>query len=256
MPSGSLTKNTRCPKYRRATISSSNNSSAGADKELVATARRKARVGSFAAGRGGIAAPTPAASLEIPCKPSMLPLAGAASSRGTERSTRGELMPRRVGDGQVQTGNRYADAKAEHDELKGFQFRSKSMRSGTGRPQSWRRRQSGRRGGAPRCRAGGKGLDRRHGPAALAKRFEDDAFETVVIFRQDEVAEPLPDFGDDRRQLRLDIARVGAADRHLCLDLRVMRPKAELGAAVRHQRLDPGQHLVDMAFAKPVGMKA
>src|SRR5438105_632345 len=49
---------------------------------------------------------------------------------------------------------------------------------------------------------------------------------------------------------------LGAAHRHLGFDLRIMRAKAELGAAVRHQRFDALQQRIDMRLAEPIGMKA
>ena len=93
-------------------------------------------------------------------------------------------------------------------------------------------------------------------PPLSRSAFRIDAFERVVVLGQDEIAEPLADLGDDRRELPLDIGLVGAAHGQLGLDLRVMRAEAELGAAVRHQLLDPLQQLIDMRLAEPVGMKA
>ena len=93
-------------------------------------------------------------------------------------------------------------------------------------------------------------------PPLLAQRLQDHAFERVVVLGQDEIAEPLAHLGDDRRELALDVGLVGAAHGQLGLDLRVMGAEAELDAAVRHQFLDPGQQLVDMRLAEPIGMKA
>ena len=58
-----------------------------------------------------------------------------------------------------------------------------------------------------------------------------------------------------RRQLALDVVLVGAAHGQLGLDLRVVGAEAELDAAVGHQVLDPGEQLVDMQFAEPIGME-
>src|SRR5262249_15500224 len=109
---------------------------------------------------------------------------------------------------------------------------------------------------ARRDLAAGEHFDDGERAALAAQRVEDDAFERVVVLGEDKIAEPLADLGNDRNQLCFDVDRVGAAHRQLGLDLRVMRAKAELRAAVGHQRLDPLQQLVDVAFAKPVRMKA
>ena len=60
----------------------------------------------------------------------------------------------------------------------------------------------------------------------------------------------------DRRELLLDLVHIGAAHGQLGLDLRVVGAKAELDAAVGDEVFDPGQQLIDVRLAEPVGMKA
>src|SRR5581483_564513 len=112
------------------------------------------------------------------------------------------------------------------------------------------------RGDARRELTAGKRFDDCERTLGLLQRLEDDAFERVVVLGEDEIAEPLSDLGDDGCQLALDIAFVGAAHGQLCLDLRVMRPETELGAAVRHQRLYAFEQRIDVALAKTVRVEA
>src|SRR6516225_1908215 len=86
--------------------------------------------------------------------------------------------------------------------------------------------------------------------------LQDHAFKRVVVLGQDEMAEALPDLGDNRRELRLDVGVIGAAHGHLGLELRVMGAESELGTAVWYQRLEAFEQRIDMAFAEAIAMKA
>ena len=97
----------------------------------------------------------------------------------------------------------------------------------------------GRGASAPRSGRSVKVSTMASEPCRSRELLEDHAFERVVVLGQDEVAEPLAHLGHDRRELRADVVLVGAAHGQLGLDLRVMGAEAELGAAVRHQILDP-----------------
>src|SRR6516165_4420106 len=103
---------------------------------------------------------------------------------------------------------------------------------------------------------GGEGLD--HGQRALAgsQCSEHDSLEGLVVLTEDKVAEPPAHLRLDWCELLLDLVHTGAAHGQLGLDLWVVGAKAELDAAVGNQVLDPGQELVDMRLAEPVGMKA
>ena len=104
--------------------------------------------------------------------------------------------------------------------------------------------------------AGGEGLDHRQRTLAGGECREHDAFERLVVLAEDEVAEPLAHLGLHRSELPMDLAHIGAAHGQLGLDLRVMGAKAELDAAVGDEIFDPGQQLIDMRLAEPIGMKA
>jgi hypothetical protein len=72
--------------------------------------------------------------------------------------------------------------------------------------------------------AGGDLAAREHlhdGQRGLAARElrEHDAFQRLVVFAQDEVAEPLADFQLDDLQLAPDVVHVGAAGGELGLEL-------------------------------------
>ena len=54
----------------------------------------------------------------------------------------------------------------------------------------------------------------------------------------------------------MHIVRVGAAHRELGLKLRVVRPEAQLNAAVGHQVFQARQQRVDVGFAEAIGVKA
>src|SRR5712691_11729066 len=97
---------------------------------------------------------------------------------------------------------------------------------------------AGQRRDTLRYAAAGEHLNDRQRAILRAQLLQDHAFERVVVLGQDEIAEPLPDLGDDRRELRLDVGVIGAAHGHLGLDLRVMGAEAELSTAVWYQRLD------------------
>src|SRR6516165_2086737 len=104
--------------------------------------------------------------------------------------------------------------------------------------------------------AGSKGLDHRQRALACGECVEHDALERLVVLPKNKIAEPFAYLGLHRRQLALDLVHIGAAYGELGLDLRVVGAEAELDAAVGNELLDPGEQLVDMRLAKPVGMKA
>src|SRR5215831_5761889 len=85
---------------------------------------------------------------------------------------------------------------------------------------------------------------------------EDDALQRLLVFGQDEVAEPLPHFALDRLELLPDVVQIGAPHGQLGLELRIVSAEAELHAAVRHQGWDAGEERVDVGLAEAVRVEA
>ena len=104
--------------------------------------------------------------------------------------------------------------------------------------------------------AGGEGLDDRQRAVAGGERAKYDALQCLIVLAEDEIAEPPPHLRLDRCELPLDLLHIGAARGQLGLDLRIVGAEAELDAAVGNEVFDPGQQLIDMRLAEPIGMKA
>jgi hypothetical protein len=85
---------------------------------------------------------------------------------------------------------------------------------------------------------------------------EHDAFERLVVFTEDEVAETLADLPLHYLQLAPDVVHVGAAGGELGLELWVVGTEAELHAAVRHECLHSREERVHVRFAQAVRVKA
>src|SRR5579875_2051062 len=128
----------------------------------------------------------------------------------------------------------------------------KSMRSGpsstaTSTARAWLAPAS-RRAAAGGDLPAGIGLDEGKRALPRGQRRQHDPLHRLLVLGEDEIAEPPADLGLDRAMLAGDLLGIGAAYREFGLDLRIMGAEAELEAAVRHQRRDPGEQLVDMRF--------
>ena len=85
----------------------------------------------------------------------------------------------------------------------------------------------------------------------LGQLVQNHALEFLIVLGQDEVAEAFAHFLLDRCELATDVLHVRAAHGELGLELRVVGAEAELDAAVRRQRLHPGEHSVGTRLADP-----
>src|SRR5262249_51683858 len=88
------------------------------------------------------------------------------------------------------------------------------------------------------------------------QRAQDNALQRLLVFGQDEVAEPLPHFALDRLELLPDVVEIGSAHRQLGLELRIVSAEAELHAAVGHERIHPREERVDVRLAEAVRVEA
>ena len=99
-------------------------------------------------------------------------------------------------------------------------------------------------------------LDDRQRALTARELPQDDALQRLIVFRQDEVTEPLAHFPLDRRELPPHVVHVGATHGQLGLELRIVGPEAELHASVGHQLFDASQQRVDVRLAEPIRVEA
>ena len=84
---------------------------------------------------------------------------------------------------------------------------------------------------------------------------QHDAFQRLVIFTEDEVAEPLAYLTLHQIELAPDVVHVGTASGQLGLELRIVGAEAELHASVRHERFHSREQRIDVRFAEAVRVK-
>ena len=99
-------------------------------------------------------------------------------------------------------------------------------------------------------------LDQRERRLLRLELLHDHALEGLVVLAEDEVADALAHLALHRLELAADVLHVPAARGQLGLELRVVGAEAELHAAVRHQRLHPGEERVHVRLPEAVGVEA
>ncbi len=98
----------------------------------------------------------------------------------------------------------------------------------------------------------GERLHQGERPLLSGQRLEDHFLQGLIVLGEDEVAQALANFLLDRCELGAHVIHVLAAHQQLRFQLRIVRAKAELHAAIGRHILQPLQQGIDVRLAQPV----
>ena len=115
---------------------------------------------------------------------------------------------------------------------------------------------AGQRGNACCHLTTGERLNHCQGRLTFRQLVDNDPFQGLVVFSQNKIAEPLAHLVLHRGQFRPHVVHISAAHGQLGFQLRIMRPKAKLHTAIRHEVFHPFEQRVDVRLPQPIGVKA